>query len=114
MNIPDPAEGFIQVWGKKSVFLLLFLNGKKDEIKRKTKCQAFEQGGLKMVNIHEHLSAMKINWLRLIFQPNNCKECFDCCLSKIRECPRIQRGIRQYCPSANSDPFCGSMHYNAL
>ena len=47
-------------------------NGKKDEIKRKTLCQAFEQGGLKLVNIHEYLSAMKINWLRRIFQPDNC------------------------------------------
>ena len=47
-------------------------NGKKDNIKRKTFGQTFEQGGLKMVNIHEHLSAMKINWLRRIFQPNNC------------------------------------------
>ena len=46
--------------------------GKKDQIKRKTLCQAFEQGGLKMVNIHEYLSAMKINWLRQIFQPDNC------------------------------------------
>ena len=46
-------------------------NGKKDKIKRKTLCQAFEQGGLKMVNIHEYLSAMKINWLRRIFQPDN-------------------------------------------
>ena len=25
-----------------------------------------------MVNIHEYLSAMKINWLRRIFQPDNC------------------------------------------
>ena len=46
--------------------------GKKDQIKRKTLCQAFEQGGLKMVHIHEYLSAMKINWLRQIFQPDNC------------------------------------------
>ena len=34
--------------------------------------QAFEQGGLKMVNIHEYLSTMKINWLQQIFQPDNC------------------------------------------
>ena len=25
-----------------------------------------------MVNIHEYLSAMKVNWLRRIFQPDNC------------------------------------------
>ena len=47
-------------------------NGMKDKIKRKTLCQAFEQGGLKMVNTHEYLSAMKINWLRRMFQPDNC------------------------------------------
>ena len=35
----------------------------KDKIMRKTLCQAFEQGGLKMVNVHKYLSAMKINWL---------------------------------------------------
>ena len=28
---------------------------------------------LKMVNIHEYLSAMKINWLWQIFQPDNCR-----------------------------------------
>ena len=43
---------------------------RKDKIKQKTLCQSFEQGGLKMVNIHE--SAMKISWLRRIFQPNIC------------------------------------------
>ena len=32
----------------------------------------FEQVGLKMVNIHEYLSAMKINWLRRIFHHDNC------------------------------------------
>ena len=37
---------------------------------------AFEKGGLKMVDILEYLSAMKINWLRRIFQPDNSsKEC---------------------------------------
>ena len=53
-------------------YFIIFWNGKKDQIKRKTLCQAFEQGGLKLVNIHEYLSAMKINWLRRIFQPDNC------------------------------------------
>ena len=45
-------------------------NGKKD--KTKDAFSSFEQGGLKMVNIHEYVSAMKINWLRRIFQPDNC------------------------------------------
>ena len=39
----------------------------------KTKdCQACGQGGLKMVNINKYLSAMKINWLPRIFQPDDC------------------------------------------
>ena len=53
MNIPDPTEGFIQEL-EKMLFDFLW-NGKKDKIKRKMLCQAFEQGGLKMVNIHEYL-----------------------------------------------------------
>ena len=38
-----------------------------------------------MVNIHEYLSAMKINLLRRIFQPGNClvKNVFVCCFVQL-------------------------------
>ena len=34
-------------------------------------CQSYEQGGLKMVNIFLFLSALKINWIKKLFDTDN-------------------------------------------
>lgn len=71
IDIPDPTKDFTPGAGKK-LFADFLWDGKKDKIKRKSVYRAFGQGGLKMVNIHEYLSAMKRNWLRRVFQPDDC------------------------------------------
>ena len=60
-------------------------NGKNDKIRRYGVCQAYEVGGLKVVDIKSFLAALKISWLKRI--PHD-----DGKLSKILQamCPLIQ------------------------
>ena len=60
-------------------------NGKNDKIRRSGVCQAYEVGGLKMVDIKSFLAALKISWLKRILHD-------DGKLSKILQamCPLIQ------------------------
>ena len=83
MNLPDPEESFLKELNK---LLYNFLwNGKNDKIRRSGVCQAYEVGGLKMVDIKSFLSAFKISWLKRILHD-------DGKLSKILQamCPLIQ------------------------
>ena len=82
MNLPDPEESFLKELNK---LLYNFLwNGKNDKI-RSGVCQAYEVGGLKMVDIKSFPSALKISWLKRILHD-------DGKLSKILQamCPVIQ------------------------
>ena len=64
MNLPDPEESFLKELNK---LLYNFLwNGKNDEIRRSGVRQAYNVGGLKMVDIKSFLAALKINWLKRI------------------------------------------------
>ena len=83
MNLPDPEESFLKELNK---LLYNFLwNGKNDKIRRSGVCQAYEVGGLKMVDIKSFLAALKISWLKRILHD-------DGKLSKILQamCPLIQ------------------------
>jgi exonuclease III len=64
MNIPDPSEEFLNEL-QKLLFLFLW-NGKQDRIKRQSTYQTYENGGLKMINVKDHLTSLKINWLKRI------------------------------------------------
>ena len=56
MNLPDPEENF---WKELNVLPYNFLwGGKNDKIRRFGVCQAYEAGGLKMVDIRFFLSAL--------------------------------------------------------
>ena len=60
-------------------------NGKNDKIRRSGMCQAYEVGGLKMVDIKSFPAALKISWLKRILH-------YDGKLSKILQamCSLIQ------------------------
>ena len=82
MNLPDPEESFLKELNK---LLYNFLwNGKNDQIRRSGVCQAYEVGGLKMVDIKSFSAALKISWLKRILH--------DVKLSKNLQamCPLIQ------------------------
>ena len=83
MNLPDPEESFLK---ELNTLLYNFLwNGKNDKIRRSGVCQAYEIGGLKMVDIKSFLAALKISWLKRMLHD-------DGKLSKILQamCPLIQ------------------------
>ena len=64
MNLPDPGEIFLKELNK---LLYHFLwNSENDKIRRSGVCQAYEAGGLKMVDIKSFLAALKIGWLKRI------------------------------------------------
>ena len=64
MNLPDPD---VKCLHDLNLLLYSFLwwTGKHDRIKRSGVCQAYEAGGLKMVDVRSFLSALKIGWLKL-------------------------------------------------
>ena len=59
MNLPDPEESFLKELNKLLYNFLLY--GKNYKI-RSGVCQAYEVGGLKMVDIKSFLAALKISW----------------------------------------------------
>ena len=82
MNLPDPEESFLK--GLNKLLYNFLWNGKNNKI-RSGVCQAYEVGGLKMVDIKSFLAALKISWLTCILHD-------DGKLSKILQamCPLIQ------------------------
>ena len=62
LNIPDPSPEFLKDLDQ---LLLRFLwGGKTNKIKKKIICKSYEEGGLKMVDIHSFLATLKISWLQ--------------------------------------------------
>ena len=68
MNLPDPEDNFLkELNGLLNGFLW---GGKNDKIKRSGVCQAYEAGGLRMVDVKSFLAALKISWLKRILCDN--------------------------------------------
>ena len=66
LNLPDPDDDFLGVL-QKMLFSFIW-NGKPDRIKRTIMYQPYEEGGLRMVNVKDFLSALKITSLKKIIQ----------------------------------------------
>jgi hypothetical protein len=61
ISLPDPPDDFITALDKE---LYIFLwNGKKGKIKKSVIDKEYSAGGLKMLNVMNFISAMKISWL---------------------------------------------------
>jgi len=63
-NLPDPSDDFMLEL-EKILFNFLW-NGKNDRINRKTVCQDYDAGGLKMLDIKSFLLSLKLSWLKRI------------------------------------------------
>ena len=69
LNIPDPSKEFLE---EIEQLLFRFIwNGKTNKIKKTIVCKSYEDGGLKMVDIHSFLSSLKISWLRRLAENNS-------------------------------------------
>ena len=68
LNLPDPEDNILN---ELNTLLSSFLwGGKTNKIKRFGKCQGYEVGGLKMVDVKSFMSALKISWHRRILFDN--------------------------------------------
>ena len=62
LNLPDPDENFLKDLEKE---LFSFLWGDKtSKISKKTICNEYPEGGIRMVNIRNLLTSLKISWIR--------------------------------------------------
>ena len=68
--IPDPSNEFIKFVDK--LFFNFIWNNKPEKIKRSTLCMDYNEGGLKMLDTKNQLSALKLTWIRrLLKNPNS-------------------------------------------
>ena len=61
INLPDPSQAFLKELD--TIFFNFLWNDKRHKIKKKVMCQAYLEGGLKMINVFTFLAALKISWL---------------------------------------------------
>ena len=73
-NLPDPNYNFLQELD--TLFFKFLWDEKQTKISKKCVCNDCESGGLKMLNVHSFLSAVKVCWLKRIFskEEHNLKE----------------------------------------
>ena len=67
-NVPDPPGEFLKELQK--ILFEFVWNKKPDKINRKTMCQSYEAGGMKMMDVKDFLSALKITWLKRALENN--------------------------------------------
>ena len=65
-SLPAPEKVLTNI---NNISFSFLWDNKPDKIKRKTVCQDYFDGGLKMLNIFSFEKALKVNWIkRLLFQ----------------------------------------------
>ena len=78
VNIPDPSDAFLKELD--CMFFKFLWNSKQGKIRKNCACQSYQNGGLQMLNIYLFLSALKISWLRRIFDVESPLTKFIFCL----------------------------------
>ena len=61
-NLPDPSNNLLNQI--EAEFFQFLWNGKPSKIKKSVVFQSYEQGGLKMLNIHSVLTTLKLSWIQ--------------------------------------------------
>ena len=72
INIPDPDEKFITDLEKE--FYQFIWNGKPSRISKNTITNEYNEGGLRMVNVKNFLTALKTSWIRKMKNDSTIKE----------------------------------------
>ena len=82
ISLPNPSDDLINNLQKR--FFSFVWNSKTDRIKRDVLIQEYNAGGLKMININNFVSALKISWIRrLITVDSKYKAIFELVYTKI-------------------------------
>jgi exonuclease III len=63
-NLPDPPIAFLKELDK--MFFDFLWSGRSHKIKKSVVCKDYNDGGLRMINVFDFLSTLKISWLRRI------------------------------------------------
>lgn len=76
ISLPNPSGKFLEELNK--LFYNFIWQSKIEKIKRNTLNMRYEDGGLKMINIHNFMIALKTSWIkRLIFNESKWKYLFE-------------------------------------
>ena len=82
ISLPNPSDDLINNLQKR--FFSFVWNSKTDRIKRDVLIQEYNAGGLKMININNFVSALKISWIRrLVTVDSKYKAIFELVYTKI-------------------------------
>ena len=72
LNLQDPPIQFIN--NLETIMYKFLWDNKPSKIDKNTVKRDYNEGGIKMINIHVFLANLKISWLRRILENNNLKE----------------------------------------
>ena len=82
MNLPDPPQKFLRELDE--CFYKFLWDGKKGKIKKSVVSLAYEQGGIKMVDVHFFVVNLKVGWLRRVLDGEQVlRELVSCCSPEI-------------------------------
>ena len=68
ITLPDPSDMFLNQLDK--MFFNFLWDGKPSKIHKKIVTKMYENGGIKMINVYDFLSNMKLSWIRRLYQCN--------------------------------------------
>ena len=68
--LPNPPPSLLNKIN--TTFYTFIWDNKPDKIKRELITQSYLDGGLKMINVHNHISALKTTWIRRIILDDDC------------------------------------------
>ena len=103
--IPSPSETLLKEISK--LFYNFIWDNKPDKISRQTLTQKYSEGGLKMVNIVNHMHAIKATWIRrlLLGSPTNWTSLFNSTICTISNLPLFGTFWYQYIGNKTQNPF---------
>ena len=74
LALPDPPTNILNELN--ALFFKFLWNGKQDRIKRKVVTKDYIKGGLKMLDVHCFVHALKLSWIRRIIKVDNSTKWF--------------------------------------
>ena len=81
-NLPDPSQGFLSELS--GMFYKFLWDGKPSKLSKTYVCGNYGEGGIRMLDVHSSLSALKVSWLRrIMFSDSIIKQILLC------SCPEV-------------------------
>ena len=68
-NLPDPPSGFLNELSRS--FYDFLWDGKKSKLSKTYVCGSYREGGIRMLDVHSFLSALKMGWMKRVMQSDS-------------------------------------------